>query len=173
MATGRSNKSRTSAGTSARSRGSSVRFRTTLNQAEGKSATGVLIPDSVIERLGHGRRPPVRVTINGHEYRTTVGVMGGQAMLGVSAAMREKIGLAAGDKIEVELTLDTTPREVKVPPDLAKALADDRGTREFFDGLSNSLQRYHVDNIETARSDQTRQRRIEKALGLFRAGKKR
>lgn len=173
MASRKTTKKSTSARATAKSNGSSVRFRTTLNQAEGKNATGVIIPDSLIEKLGHGKRPPVRVTINGYAYRTTVGVMGGQAMVGVSEAIRKETGLVAGDKIEVELTLDATPREVKLPPDFAKALAGDRGTRAFFDGLSNSLQRYHVDVINAAKTDETRQRRIEKSVALFRAGKKR
>jgi antitoxin component of MazEF toxin-antitoxin module len=151
----------------------SVRFRTTLNQAEGKSATGVIIPDDLIEKLGHGKRPPVRVKVNGYEYRTTVGVMGGRAMVGVSAAIRKETGLAAGDKIEVELVVDQTPRDVDVPADFAKALAGNRATREFFDGLPNSLQRYHVDNVNAAKTDETRQRRIDKAVALFRARKKR
>jgi antitoxin component of MazEF toxin-antitoxin module len=144
-----------------------------LNQAEGKAATGVIIPDDLIEELGHGRRPPVRVKVNGYEYRTTVGAMGGRAMVGVSAAIRKETGLVAGDKIEVELVVDKTPREVDVPADFAKALAGTPATREFFDGLSNSLQRYHVDNVNAAKTEETRQRRIDKAVALFRAGKKR
>jgi hypothetical protein len=149
-----------------------VRFRTTLHRAEGKNATGILIPAEAIEKLGHGKRPPVRVTVNGYEYRTTVGVMGGQAMVGVSAAIRAESGLAAGDEIDVRLVVDETPRSVEVPADFAAALKTAR-VRPFFDGLANSLQRYHVDQIKGAKTDETRERRIRKAVELFRSGKKR
>jgi hypothetical protein len=150
-----------------------VRFRTTLHQAEGKNATGILIPAAAIDKLGRGKRPPVRVTINGYQYRTTVGVMGGQAMVGVSAAIRKATGLAAGDEIDVELVVDDTPRAVDIPPDFASALAAHPGLTDFFNDLSNSLQRYHIDNISGAKAEETRQRRIDKAVALFRAGKKR
>jgi antitoxin component of MazEF toxin-antitoxin module len=150
-----------------------AQFHATLHQAEGKNASGVAIPPEVIEKLGAGKRPPVRVTINGYEYRTTVGVMGGRAMVGVSAAIRKETGLSAGDALDVELAVDDTPRAVDVPADLAKALAAHRGVRAFFDGLANSLQRYHVDNVNAAKTEETRQRRIAKAVELFRAGKKR
>lgn len=94
-------------------------------------------------------------------------------MFGVSGAIRKETGLEAGDKIDVELVVDESPRTVDVPADFAKAMAANRGTRAFFDALANSLQRYHVDNINGAKTDETRQRRIEKAVSLFQAGKKR
>ena len=153
--------------------GSAVRFRTTLHRADGKNATGILVPAAAIDQLGHGKRPPVRVSINGYEYRTTVGVMGGQAMVGVSAAIRKEAGLAAGDKIDVELVVDDTPRAVDIPPDFARALAGHAGLTAFFNDLSNSLQRFHIENINGARTEETRQRRIDKAVALFKAGKKR
>lgn len=149
-----------------------ARFRATLHQAEGMKATGILVPAEVIDQLGKGQRPPVRVTINGYEYRTTVGVMGGQAMIGVSAAIREETGLSAGDELDVHLVVDETPRAVDLPADLAEALHE-AGVRSFYDGLPNSLQRYHVDLVEGAKAPETRQRRIEKAATLFRQGRKR
>ena len=164
---GRSRPEETGAGDSV------VRFRTTLHQAEGKNATGILVPADAIRALDHGKRPPVRVTINGYEYRTTVGVMGGQAMVGVSAAIRQEAGVAAGDELDVMLVVDDSPREVDVPDNFARALAAHPGLTAFFDGLSNSLQRYHVDNINGAKTEETRQRRIAKAVALFEAGKKR
>jgi uncharacterized protein YdeI (YjbR/CyaY-like superfamily) len=112
------------------------------------------------------------VTVNGYEYRTTVGVMGGKAMVGVSAAIRKATGLTAGDNVHVELQVDTSPRDTVVPADFGKALSSS-GTRAFFDALSNSLQRYHIDTINAAKADETRKRRIDKAVALFEAGKKR
>jgi Domain of unknown function (DUF4287)/Bacteriocin-protection, YdeI or OmpD-Associated/Domain of unknown function (DUF1905) len=146
-------------------------FTTTLSGDASK--TGIVIPDAVIAKLGAGSRPAVAVTINGFDYRSTVAVMGGQHMVGVSAAIRKEAGLVAGDAITVTLSVATTPRDVVVPPDFANALAASPPARAFFDALANSLQRFHVDTINDAKTDETRQRRIAKAVELFLAGKKR
>lgn len=144
-----------------------VRFKTTLQGAESGTATGIVVPPKLVEALGHGQRPPVRATVNGYEYRTTIAVMGGQHMFGVSAQVRKATGLAAGDSVDVALELDTSPREVDVPADFKKALKANPAAAAFFGTLSNSLQRYHVDNINGAKTDDTRKRRVDKAIGLF------
>ena len=120
-----------------------------------------------------GLRPAVVVNVNGYEYRNTIGVMGGKHMISISAAVRKETGLKGGDPIHVTLTLADTPRDVDVPEDFAAALTADPDAGAFFAALSNSLQRFHVDNITEAKSAETRQRRIEKAISLFREGKKR
>jgi hypothetical protein len=149
----------------------SATFETTVT-ATGNN-TGIVVPEEVIERLGAGKRPPVLVSLNGYEYRTTAGVMGGKHMVPVSAAIRKATGLQGGDPVRVTLTVAGTPREVEVPEDFAAALAADEQAGAFFAGLPNSLQRYHVDNVAAAKSADTRQRRVEKAIALFRAGKQR
>ena len=149
----------------------SVTFSTTV-AARGNN-TGIEVPPELIEALGAGRRPPVLVDLDGHRYRTTVGVMGGTAMVSVSAAVRKATGLGGGDPVTVTLTVVDTPREVDVPADLAAALAADETAGAFFAGLSNSLQRYHCDQITGAKTAETRQRRIDKALALFREGRQR
>ena len=149
----------------------SVAFDTSVT-ASGNN-TGIVVPGNLIERLGAGHRPAVVVTVNGYEYRSTVAVMGGQHMIGISAAIRKQTGLAGGDPVHVTLTLADTPREVGVPDDFAAALSADAEAGAFFASLSNSLQRYHVDNINGAKTAETRQRRIDKAISLFRQGKKR
>jgi hypothetical protein len=148
-----------------------VTFQTTVS-AFGDN-TGIVVPDDAIERLGAGRRPDVAVSVNGYEYRYTVGVMGGKHLIGISAAIRKETGLKAGDPIDVELTLAEGPRDVNVPADLEAALAADQKAAAFFATLSNSLQRYHVDNIDDAKTPETRQRRIDKAISAFHQGKKR
>ena len=105
--------------------------------------------------------------MNGYEFRTTIGSMDGKSMISVSAAIRKASGLEAGDKVDVELTPDSTPREVVIPADLARAFKANPAVSAFFATLSNSLQRYHVDNIDGAKSAETRQRRIDKAIELF------
>jgi len=148
-----------------------VTFETTLT-ASGNN-TGIVVPDDVMERLGRGKRPPVRVTVNGYEYRSTVAVMGGRYLIGLSAAVRATTGLKGGDPISVMLKAADTPREVEVPADFAAAMEQQEPARQFFDGLSSSLQRYHVDNVNAAKAPETRQRRIDKSVGLFLAGRQR
>jgi hypothetical protein len=149
-----------------------VRFRTTLEQA-GKTATGFEVPTTVVEGLGAGKRPPVRVTIRGHTYRSTVVSMDGRFMVGVSAENREAAGVAGGEVIDVDIELDTVPREVTVPPDLAKALKKDAKAKRTFDALSYSNKGWHVQSIEGAKTDETRQRRIAKSVAALREGRPR
>src|SRR3954468_11484069 len=149
----------------------SATFETTV--AASGNNTGIVVPAEAIEQLGAGRRPPVLVDVNGYQYRNTVAVMGGKHMIGISAAIREATGLGGGDPIRVTLSLAEGPREVDVPPDFAEALAADPEAAAFFARLSNSLQRYHVDNINGAKAAETRRRRIEKAVALLREERKR
>ena len=149
----------------------SVSFETVLT-AFGTN-TGIVVPPELIERLGAGQRPAVSVDLNGHVYRSTVGVMSGRHLVSVSAAIRKVTGLGPGDPIRVALTVNSTPREFDVPPDFAAALRAEPTADEFFAGLSNNLKRYHIDNINGAKAAETRQRRIDRAVGLFAAGKQR
>jgi hypothetical protein len=149
-----------------------MRFRTTILQA-GKTATGIRVPDEIVEGLGAGKRPPVRVTINGFTYRSTVAVMGGDYMVGVSAENRAGAGVAGGEEVEVEIELDTQPREITVPADFAAALDAEPAARRTFEALSNSNKGWHVSAIEGAKTDETRQRRIAKSVEALRAGRPR
>lgn len=147
-----------------------MKFQTTI-QLNGKTATGIRVPDEVVAGLGSGKRPAVRVTINGYTYRSTVAPMGGVSMLPVSAEVRESAGVAAGDEVEVDVEVDEAPREVSVPPDFAEALDGDAEAKRFFDGLSYSNKRRFVLPIEDAKTPETRQRRIEKAVSTLHEGK--
>ncbi len=119
-----------------------MRFRTTL-QLHGKTATGIEVPADVVESFGAGRKPPVRVTIGEHGYRST------------------------------DIELDTEPREVEVAPDLARALEAEPAAKQFFDGLTHSQKQAFVVPIEQAKQAETRQRRIDKTLDALRAEPKR
>jgi hypothetical protein len=147
-----------------------MRFRTTLELA-GKTATGFRVPAEIVAALGTSKRPPVRVTINGHTYRNTVAVYGGVFMLGVSAENREAAGVQAGDELDVDIELDTAPREVNIPPDFADALDADADARRAFDRLSYSHKQQHILAIEQAKTAETRQRRIAKAISGLREGR--
>ena len=130
----------------------------------GKTATGIEVPPAVLEALGAGKRPPVRVTIGAHSYRTTIGSMGGKAMIPVSAENRSKAGIAAGDELDVEIALDTEPRVVEVPDDLAAALAADAAVQEAFDRLSNSNKRQYTEWVGSAKKPETRARRVAETV---------
>jgi hypothetical protein len=148
-----------------------VRFRTTV-ELGGKTATGLVVPADVVDALGAGKKPPVRVTIGGHTYRSTVAVMGGRYLLPLSAENRAAAGVAAGDEVDVDVELDTEPREVAVPADLSAALERDDAAREAFERLSYSHRRRHVMAIEEAKTPETRQRRVTKALEMLREGRR-
>jgi hypothetical protein len=144
-------------------KGGPVKFHTKILQA-GKTATGIQIPDEVIEKLGAGKRPPICVTINGQTYRSTVAVMDGKFMVGVSAENRAKTGVAGGDEVDVEIALDTEPREVSVPAGFAQALKANPAAKKKFDELSYSKKQGFVSAIEGAKTQETRERRIQKAI---------
>jgi hypothetical protein len=143
-----------------------LKFRAVL-RLEGKTATGIQVPPEVVDALGQGKRPPVLVTIGKHTYRSTVAPYSGVYMLPISAENREAAGVAAGDEVEVQLVLDTQPREVTLPQDFAEALGRYPEAKGFFESLSYSNQRRIVLNIEGAKTSETRQRRIEKAVGAL------
>ena len=149
-----------------------MKFRATI-ELGGKTATGIRVPDDVVEALGSGKRPAVTATVADHTYRTTVAPMGGAFYIPLSAEHREAAGVAAGDEVDVELELDTAPREVAVPSDFAEALAAVPEAQKTFEGLSNSNKKFHVLQIEGAKTEETRQRRIAKSVGILREGRAR
>jgi hypothetical protein len=144
-----------------------MRFQTTLLQS-GKTAVGIQVPNEVVEALGAGKRPPVRVTINGYTYRNTIAVMGGVFMVGVSAENREKAQVAGGDEVDVDIELDTEPRQLTLPPDFSAALDRQPDARRLFDAMSRTRQQALVLPIIEAKTPETRQRRLEKALTALR-----
>ncbi|CAN5353979.1 hypothetical protein BH23ACT7_BH23ACT7_05260 [soil metagenome] len=149
-----------------------MRFRATVQQS-GKTATGIQVPEEVVEALGSGKRPAVKVTINGYTYRSTVAVMGGVYMVGVSAENRAGSGVAGGEEVDIDMELDTAPREVTVPADLAAALDAEQEARRTFDGLSYSNKSWHVLQVNGAKTEETRQRRIAKSVDRLKEGRPR
>jgi Bacteriocin-protection, YdeI or OmpD-Associated/Domain of unknown function (DUF1905) len=149
-----------------------MRFRTTIRQS-GKTATGIEVPEEIVEALGSGKRPAVKITINGYTYRSTVAVLGGASMVGVSAEHRAGAGVAGGDEVDVDIELDTAPREVSVPADFDAALDAEPEARRTFDGLSYSKKSWHVLQVSGAKTDETRQHRIDKSIAMLREGRAR
>jgi hypothetical protein len=147
-----------------------MRFRTTMLSA-GKTALGFEVPPDVVDALGAGKRPPVVVTMNGYSYRNTVAVYGGVSMIGVSAENRAHAGVKGGDEVDVDLELDTAPREVVVPPDLRAALDADPPARATFERLSYSNKSWHALQVTGTSNPETRARRIAKSIAALREGK--
>lgn len=145
-----------------------MKFRTKLLQAEGMNATGIEIPPKIVESFGAGKKPKVVLKVKDHSYRSTVAVMGGKYMVGVPKEHREAAGVKAGEVIEVDLELDTAPRTVEVPKDLAVALKKAKLTAAF-DKLSYTHRKEHVRAINEAKAAKTRQRRIEKCVEIVAA----
>jgi hypothetical protein len=150
-----------------------VRFTTTLEQT-GRTTTGIRVPAEVIDGLGQGKRPRVVVTLDDrYTFRTTVGPHAGVPFVSVSAAVREEAGVTAGDVLDVEFVVDTEPRVVDVPADLAEALATDDEARRWFESLTDSQRRGFVTPITDAKQPETRARRIGKTMTALQSRRKR
>ena len=147
-----------------------MKFTTTIQGSGNK--TGIEVPEEVVTALGAGRRPPVVVTMNGESYRSSIAVMGGRNMVGVSAANRQLTGVSAGDTVEVTMVLDTQPRIIEVPEDLAAALESEPQAKAFYEALNYSSQRRYVEPITDARTAETRTRRVAKTVADLNSGKK-
>ena len=141
-----------------------MRFETTLFQMGNN--TGIEVPPEVVEALGGGKRAAVQVDVNGYVYSSTLAVMGGRQLIPFSSDKRTATGLAGGDPITVELTLDTTVRTVEVPEDLAAAL-DAAGVRAAFDALAPSTRKAHAGGVAEAKAPETRARRIQKIVAAL------
>lgn len=135
-------------------------FTTTILKDDEKNATGLRVPADAVAALGSGKRPKVKVSLNGYSYRSTVAAYGDVFMLPLSAENRAAAGVKAGDPVEVTLELDLEPRIVVVPDDLAAALSEKPGATAVFEALSYSMRKELVRQVESAKSQETRSRRI-------------
>lgn len=137
-------------------------------------AAAFVLTDEQVAIVGEGaKRFPVKATINGHPLRLSVARMGGEFLLGLSKANREAAGVHAGDEVTLELELDSAPREVGVPEALAAALAADPAAKRAFDKLAFTHRKEFARWIEEAKRDQTRERRVVKAVEMLHAGETR
>jgi hypothetical protein len=153
----------------------SVSFPSVILQAEGMTATGIPIPDDVVAQLGAGKNPPVTVSLRAagsnddwYLYRISVATRNGSYIMSFSGANRDASGFRAGDRVDVRVELDTSPRVMVLPEDLSSALIA-AGALDRFLALSYSHQRAHIEPVEAARAAETRQRRIEKIISEFSA----
>jgi hypothetical protein len=149
----------------------SVRLTTTL-VARGPAAA-IVLDDEQVAAIGEGpKRFPVRATVNGYSWRTTVAPMHGETLLGLNRAVRESADVQAGDTVEVAIELDTAPREVDVPEALARALAWDPAAKAAFEALAFTHRKEYARWVADAKRQETRDRRVTRALEMLREGKK-
>src|SRR4051794_20136422 len=146
-----------------------MEFRATVVLG-GKTATGIQVPDEVVDKLDAGKRPPVVVTVGGYTYRTTVAPMGGTYFVPLAAEHREAAGVRAEQEVDVDIELDTAPRLVELPDDLSAAMDD--AARTAFDGLAPSHKKEWVRWVTEAKKPETRTARVEKTVEGLKAGKK-
>jgi Bacteriocin-protection, YdeI or OmpD-Associated/Domain of unknown function (DUF1905) len=144
------------------------RFTAILGGESGERPV-VEVPFDVKERFGRARAP-VRGTVDGTDFRTTVAVYGDRYYVGFNKELRDRAGIAIGDEVDVALELDREPRTVEVPPQLAAALEKDSEARAAFDGLSYTHRNEYARWIAEAKRDETRDRRVEKAVAMLRDG---
>lgn len=145
-----------------------MKFRTAIQPAAEKGAMGIVVPPEAVEALGSGKRPKVVVSLKGYSYRSTVSVMGGRFLLPLAKEHRAAGSIVDNEEVEVTLELDTAPREVETPDDLAEALAA-AGVRAAFDKLAFTHRKEHVRAILEAKTPETRARRVAKAVEMVKA----
>lgn len=149
----------------------SVTFTTTLHQSGNN--VGIVVPEEIVLSFGAGRRVPVVVTVDGgYQYRNTISSMGGRFLISFNAETRAKTGRGGGDEVEITLELDDAPRTVAPPAALATALADDPVAAAAWERLAPSHQKEHARVIEEAKSEETRERRVAKAIEALHAATK-
>lgn len=138
------------------------KFETTLYQTPGANTTGIVVPPAVVEGLGAGKKPKMVVILNGFSYRSSIAVMGGDYMVGVSSDIRSKTGLKGGDAITVELSVDTEERTVDVPAELQAILDASPTAAEKFGKMSYSNKLRVSLAISTAKTPETMAKRVAK-----------
>jgi Bacteriocin-protection, YdeI or OmpD-Associated/Domain of unknown function (DUF1905) len=146
-----------------------VRFRATL-EARGRGHV-IALPFDAKEKLG-AARAPVQVTINGHAFRTTTMRYGGVDYVGLNREVRAAAGVSVGDSVDVELERDRARREVDVPAELERVLARDRAAKQAFARLSYTHRKEYARWIAEAKREETRDRRLVKAVEMLQAGVK-
>ena len=133
-----------------------------------QDACFIRVPPVVLTALGQGKRVPVKVTINGYSYRTTIAVYGGKSYLGVRREVREAARVTAGDQLTVGLEYDAGPRTVDLPDALRSALEADAAAAAAFGKLSYTRKKEFIQWVSGAKRAETQRRRMEQAMAMLR-----
>jgi hypothetical protein len=149
-----------------------LKFKTKLvSRGPGGAWTYLKVPSSVPQAFGRKGRIPVRATINGFAFRSSLTPRAGVHILGIGKDILAASKAAPGETAHVELAFDDAPRIVEVPTDFEAALKDAPAEKSAFAALSYSHKKEFVDWITGAKKIETRQSRIEKAIAMLEAGK--
>lgn len=140
-----------------------MQFTSSLQVPEADNA-GILVPPVVVEQLGGGNHPKVQLTLNGFTYRSSIAKMGDAFWIPVSKARRAESNLEVGVPYEIEIELDTAPRTVDVPDELAAHFDSNAAAKAIWDALSYSKQLQLVTPINNAKKPETRQRNVDKVI---------
>jgi Bacteriocin-protection, YdeI or OmpD-Associated/Domain of unknown function (DUF1905) len=146
-----------------------MKFKTKIVQSGNN--TGIHVPDEIIEKMGAGKKPSVVITLKKYTYRNTVAVMGDKYMVSLSAEHRKNANVSGGEELEVTIALDTEPRTVELPEEFQKVLNKNTAAKRNFEALSPSKKKYLVLDITSAKTEDTKLRRIEKAINSLMQGK--
>jgi hypothetical protein len=149
-----------------------LKFKVKLVGQEGTSATGFYAPFDVQETFGTRARVPVRGTINGYPFRSSLMPMGGGYCIGVNKTMREGANVKAGDEVDVVLERDTEERTMEAPPELRKELAKNKKACEKWDGLAYTVKKEMALSITGAKQEETKKRRLAKVMQVLKTGTK-
>ena len=139
-----------------------IAYKTTIVQTGNN--TGIHVPETILNKLNGGKKPLVKVTLNGYSYRSAVGKMGDKFMISLSAENRKNANVKGGDTLEVTIELDTEPRTVELPPDLQSALDKNKTAKAAFDKLAPSKKKAMALSISEAKTEATKIKRIEKVI---------
>ena len=139
-----------------------IAYKTTIVQTGNN--TGIHVPETILNKLNGGKKPLVKVTLNGYSYRSAVGKMGDKFMISLSAENRKNANVKGGDTLEVTIELDTEPRTVELPPDLQSALNKNKTAKAAFDKLAPSKKKAMALSISEAKTEATKIKRIEKVI---------
>jgi hypothetical protein len=145
-----------------------LRFRTTI-MGRGTAAAIVLSEEQVASIAGSAKTPPVSVTLNGRTFAGRVGRMGGESLVGLNRAVRQEVGVEAGDVVDVEIVVDLGARPIDMPTALTEALAADPDARARFDALAPSRRKEIARRISEAKRPDTAARRLGETLDELRS----
>ncbi len=139
-----------------------VTYKTTIVQTGNN--TGIHVPETILEKLNGGKKPLVKVMLNGYTYRSAVGKMGDKFMISLSAENRKNANVKGGDTLEVTVALDTEPRTIELPAELQTSLNKNKEAKAAFEKLAPSKKKAIVLSVTEAKTEETKLKRIEKAI---------
>jgi hypothetical protein len=149
-----------------------LRFKIKLVVQEGTSATGFYAPFDVPATFGTRSRVPVRGTINGFPFRSSLMPMGGGHCMAVNQALREGARAKAGDEVEIVLERDTAERTMEAPAELKKELAKNKKAEERWETLAFTVKKEMANSITGAKQEETKKRRLAKVMQVLKTGAK-